>query len=68
MADDSMILTRFDDRGEAGRIAWVIFNDPKRRNALGVAGKEQFITTLAALRHDPRSGRSCSRVPVTGPS
>jgi enoyl-CoA hydratase len=52
MNDDSLILTRFDDRGEAGRIAWVIFNDPKRRNALGVAGKEQFITTLAALRHD----------------
>jgi enoyl-CoA hydratase/carnithine racemase len=53
MERDALILTRFDDRGQAGRIAWVTFNDPARRNALGVAGKEQFIEALTALRHDP---------------
>jgi enoyl-CoA hydratase/carnithine racemase len=49
---EALIATRFDARGEAGRVAWVTFNDPARRNALGLAGKEQLIATLAGLRHD----------------
>lgn len=47
-----LILTRFDDRGESGRIAWISFNNPEKRNALGVAGKTRLIETLAGLRHD----------------
>ena len=47
-----LVATRFDERGDAGRVAWVTFNDPKRRNALGLAGKDQFIDTLRTLRHD----------------
>ncbi len=47
-----LVLTRFDDRGADGRIAWVTFNNPAKHNALGVAGKEQFIEVMAALKHD----------------
>ncbi|MDH3599118.1 MAG: enoyl-CoA hydratase-related protein [Candidatus Tectomicrobia bacterium] len=49
---DNLILTHFDDRGAAGRIAWVTFNNPAKRNALGVAGKERFIDVMASLKHD----------------
>lgn len=49
---DSLIQVRFDDRGEAGRIAWVTFNNPRKRNALGLAGKERFIEVMADLKHD----------------
>jgi|SRR6266851_1206329 len=52
MAAETLIATRFEDRGDAGRVAWVTFNDPARRNALGLAGKDQLIATLAGLRHD----------------
>ena len=52
MATDARVATRFDERGDAGRIAWVTFNDPERRNALGLAGKDQLIDTLGRLRHD----------------
>ena len=47
-----LILVDFEDRGDAGRIARVTFNNPEKRNALGVAGKEQFIEAMAALKHD----------------
>lgn len=49
---ESLVLTHFDDRGEQGRIAWVTFNNPAKRNALGVAGKERFIDVMTALKHD----------------
>lgn len=49
---EDLIVTRFEDRGEAGRIAWVTFNNPAKRNALGVAGKERFIDVMTALKHD----------------
>jgi enoyl-CoA hydratase/carnithine racemase len=52
MTTETLIATRFEDRGDAGRVAWMTFNDPARRNALGLAGKEQLIATLAGLRHD----------------
>lgn len=41
MAADALIATRFDDRDDAGRVAWVTFNDPARRNALGLAVPRQ---------------------------
>lgn len=49
---ESLILLDYDDRGEAGRIARVTFNNPEKRNALGLAGKERFIEVMAGLKHD----------------
>lgn len=49
---DSLILVQFDDRGDQGRIARVTFNNPAKRNALGLAGKERFIEVMTGLKHD----------------
>ena len=49
---DDLILVTYDDRGEAGRVAWVTFNNPTKRNALGVGGKELFIEVMTSLKHD----------------
>lgn len=49
---DAPVTLRLDDRGAAGRIAWITFDDPARRNALGLAGKERFTALLTGLRHD----------------
>ena len=47
-----LILLDHDDRGAEGRIARLTFNNPKKRNALGLAGKELFIELMAELKHD----------------
>jgi enoyl-CoA hydratase len=49
---DDLILVTYDDRGKAGRIAWVTFNNPDKRNALGVEGKQRFIDVMTELKHD----------------
>jgi enoyl-CoA hydratase/carnithine racemase len=49
---ESLVLLEYDDRGEAGRIAQVTFNNPTKHNALGVAVKERCIEVLAELKHD----------------
>lgn len=59
---DSLVLVHFDDRGDQGRIAQVTFNNPAKRNALGLAGKEQFIEVMAGLKHD----QSLRAVVLTG--
>ena len=51
-AQQDLVLVRFDERGEQGRIAWVMFNNPEKRNALGIAGKERFIEVMTELKHD----------------
>lgn len=51
-AQQALILVRFDDRGEQGRIAWITFNNPAKRNALGLAGKARFIEVMRELKHD----------------
>jgi enoyl-CoA hydratase len=52
----ALVLVSFEERrdalGEAGRIATVTFNNPEKRNALGVEGKQLFVDTLADLKHD----------------
>ncbi len=53
VAAQDLVLTHCDERGAAGRIAWVTFNNPAKRNALGVAGKERFIEVMTSLKHDP---------------
>lgn len=50
--ESDLILLTYDDRGDAGRIAVVTFNNPAKRNALGLAGKERFIEVMTGLRHD----------------
>lgn len=52
-SDESLVLLHYDDHGERGRIARVTFNNPTKRNALGVAGKTRFIEVMRSLRHDP---------------
>jgi hypothetical protein len=49
---DSTVALRFEDRGEAGRIARITFDNQAKRNALGLAGKERFIELMTGLRHD----------------
>ncbi|MEM9683331.1 MAG: enoyl-CoA hydratase-related protein [Pseudomonadota bacterium] len=49
---ESLVLLDYDDRGADGRIARLTFNNPAKRNALGVAGKERFIELMTELKHD----------------
>ena len=49
---EARVALRIEDRNEGGRIAWVTFDNPTRRNALGRAGKQQFIDAMGSLRHD----------------
>jgi enoyl-CoA hydratase len=49
-----LVALDVQERGEAGRLARVTFDNPARRNALGVAGKEQFVAIMTSLRHDDR--------------
>ncbi|MCH9672260.1 MAG: enoyl-CoA hydratase/isomerase family protein [Gammaproteobacteria bacterium] len=47
-----LIQVSYDDRGDDGRIACVMFNNPTKRNALGVDGKARFIEIMRELKHD----------------
>ncbi len=49
MADNSLVITRFEKRGAAGRVAYVTVNNPEKRNALGNEGKRQFADAMNAL-------------------
>ena len=49
---DNLVQVEFIERGELGRIANVTFNNPMKRNALGLAGKQRFIDVMAELKHD----------------
>jgi len=53
-ADSDLLLKRIDDRGEAGRIAWLTVNNPARRNALGMAGKRAIAAAFGELSSDDR--------------
>ena len=46
-----LVRLDWDDRGEAGRIARVTFDNPEKRNALGLEGKRRFVEILTSLRH-----------------
>src|SRR6185295_15699181 len=47
-----LLLTRIDDRGGAGRIAYLTVNNPTRRNALGMAGKRAIAESFNRLAQD----------------
>ncbi len=49
---EPVVLLDFDDHGAAGRVARVTFNNPAKRNALGLAGKDLFAEILTDLKHD----------------
>ena len=49
---NSLVLVKYDDRSDKGRIATVMFNNPEKRNSLGLAGKQRFIDVIAELKHD----------------
>lgn len=49
-----LLLSRIDDRGNTGRIAWLTINNPQRRNALGMAGKRAIAAAFAELARDER--------------
>lgn len=47
-----LVLLDYDDHGEAGRVARLTFNNPAKRNALGLGGKERFIELMTEIKHD----------------
>jgi enoyl-CoA hydratase/carnithine racemase len=49
--EPQLVLTRLEER-EAGRIACVTVNNPGKRNALGMAGKEQLASAFRTLAKD----------------
>lgn len=59
---DALVLLDYDDHGDAGRVARLTFNNPAKRNALGVAGKERFIELMTSIKHDA----SLRAVVITG--
>lgn len=51
-ASNSIIQTRIDDRGAAGRVAYITVNNPERRNTLGMPGKTAIAETFHRLAKD----------------
>ena len=51
-AASDLVTLHYDDRGEGNRVAWLTFNNPAKRNALGLAGKDRFVEIMTSLRHD----------------
>src|SRR6476661_10720025 len=58
----NLVTLHYDDRGSGNRVAWVTFNNPEKRNALGLAGKDRFVEIMTGLRHD----HSIRAVVITG--
>lgn len=44
-----LVLCRLDDRPDAGTVAYLTVNNPAKRNALGIPGKQAIAATFAAL-------------------
>lgn len=49
---NQLVLIRIDERGDAGRVAYVTVNNPEERNALGRRGKEALIAAFEDLACD----------------
>ena len=50
-AKPGLVLTRIEER-DAGRVAYVTVNNPEKRNALGIAGKQQLAQAFRQLAGD----------------
>ena len=48
---EKLVLLRVEKR-ETGHVAYVTVNNPGKRNALGIAGKQQLAKTFGALTKD----------------
>jgi enoyl-CoA hydratase/carnithine racemase len=51
-ARSDLIQYRVEDRGEAGRVAYITVNNPEKRNALGMPGKRAIAETFNKLGRD----------------
>jgi enoyl-CoA hydratase len=49
-----LLLTSIDERGDAGRIAYLTVNNPTRRNALGMQGKREIAAAFGELAGDDK--------------
>lgn len=49
---NDLVLCRLDDRGAAGKVAYVTVNNPAKRNALGIPGKKAIAATFDAIAKD----------------
>jgi enoyl-CoA hydratase len=50
--EDDLILVRIEERGEAGRIAYLTANNPAKRNAIGIRGKRAIVAAFRRLCED----------------
>ncbi len=53
-ADNELIQSRVEDRGEAGCVAYVTVNNPEKRNTLGMRGKQGIAETFTRLAKNDR--------------
>jgi enoyl-CoA hydratase/carnithine racemase len=49
-SDNPLILVSVEERDASGRVARVTVNNPDRRNALGMSGKQQLAKALRGIR------------------
>jgi enoyl-CoA hydratase len=52
--ENDLLLVRIDDRGEAGRIAYLTANNPAKRNAIGIPGKRAIVAAFRRLCEDEK--------------
>ena len=48
----NLVLVRTEDRGDAGRVAYVTANNPTKRNAIGMPGKRAIAAAFKKLSED----------------
>ena len=49
---NDLVLVRVEERGEAGRVAYVTANNPAKRNAIGIRGKRAIVAAFRRLCDD----------------
>ena len=49
---NDLVLVRVEERGEAGRVAYVTANNPAKRNAIGIRGKSAIVAAFRRLCED----------------
>lgn len=52
--NQKLVLTRIEQRGAAGRVAYLTVNNPEHHNALGRKGKEELIAAFTELARDDK--------------
>src|SRR5215216_6425857 len=50
--ENDLLLVRIEERGEAGRVAYLTANNPAKRNAIGIRGKRAIVAALRGLCED----------------